>query len=95
MPRPGQLEHVIFLALLAGGEVMDVAGGSRFGDLDRGTLDLVAETIDILAEVLQEHAVGGEEAGQSVGERKQEHLPGESEPIESADGPLNMGLVPG
>jgi hypothetical protein len=74
---------------------MNATEGSRFSNPDRGLLDLITQILGIVTEVFQKHAGSGEEGGETVDEGQHAHLSEETEPVKTADRPLNLRLVSG
>lgn len=70
-----QLAHEVFLASLAGSQVMDATGGRGFGDSEGGLFDLATEVLGVLTEVFQEHAGRIEEAASPLANDKRHNCP--------------------
>ena len=56
---------------------------------------MITQILGIFTEVFQKHAGSGEEGGETVDEGQHAHLSEETEPVKTADRPLNLRLVSG
>src|SRR5215468_8076730 len=92
--RGGEAADDVLLAPRAGGEVVDAPGGRLEGELLAGRLDPPADRQHVLAEVLEQHAGDPEEGTQPADVGQLQQGADEAEAVESAEGALNLLLVP-
>ena len=92
--RRGEAADEVLLALRARREVVDAPGGSLQGKLFTGLLDPLAEVRHVVTEVLEQHAGGRQEGGQSIDVGQPQQGADEAKAVETAEGALNLMIMP-